>query len=149
MENPPLKKGVLRGDSRGGGDFFVTHNFSISNETESKLPPIDFSSIKEAALGPDYTLSLVIISADGIQKLNDQYRQKNVPTDILSFPLSENEGEIYICPSEAEKEAVKFQRKSENFLAFLFIHGCVHLKGYDHGSTMEAIENEICKKFKI
>ncbi len=84
-----------------------------------------------------------------MKELNFMYRNKNEPTDILSFPLSKTEGEMYICLSEAKKEAKKFDRKPENFLAFLFIHGCVHLKGYDHGGTMERLEVKFRRKFKI
>ena len=47
------------------------------------------------------------------------------------------------------KEAIKFDRSYENFLAFIFIHGCVHLKGYDHGGTMEDIEIKVRNKFKV
>jgi ssRNA-specific RNase YbeY (16S rRNA maturation enzyme) len=46
-------------------------------------------------------------------------------------------------------EAKKFDREYENFLGFLFIHGLVHLKGYDHGSTMESIEIQFRKQFGI
>ena len=108
-----------------------------------------FEAIKNAALGTYYVLSVAIVTPVEIQKLNLTYRNINKPTDILSFPLSEKEGEIYICISETKKEAVKFDRSYENFLAFIFIHGCVHLKGYDHGGTMEGIEEKIRNKFKV
>ncbi len=123
---------------------------SIINETGTKIPSsLPFSDIKDAILGKEYTLNLIITTSDQIQKLNLQYRNKNVPTDILSFPLSDTEGEIYISPNEAKEEAVKFDREYENFLGFLFIHGCTHLKGHDHGSTMESIEAKVRKEFGI
>ena len=124
-------------------------SFSITNKTKNKLPKIPFETIKKATLGSKYNLSLVIADEAHLKKLNTIYRDKEFATDILSFPLSESEGEIYICLEEAKKEAVKFDRSYEDFLAFLFIHGCVHLKGYDHGSTMEAIEVELRKKFCV
>lgn len=108
-----------------------------------------FDSIKKAILGKEYELSFAFISPEEIQKLNLTYRNINKPTDILSFPLSVTEGELYICLEEAKKEASKFDRPFENFLSFLFIHGCVHLKGYDHGSTMESIETKFRTKFGI
>ena len=123
--------------------------FSIINETKAKLPPADFQSIKNAVLGSKYTLSMIIVPTEKIKKLNTIYRDKETATDILSFPLSETEGEIYISPDQAKLEAKKFGRSYENFLAYLFIHGCVHLKGHDHGSTMERIETQIRKKFRI
>jgi probable rRNA maturation factor len=127
----------------------VPKRFSIENETRGKLPRLSFEAIKNAALGADYTLTLVFASPARLKKLNTIYRDKEAATDILSFPISKDEGEIYICLSEARKEAGRFGRTYENFLAFLFIHGCVHLIGYDHGSRMEDIETRLRKKFGI
>jgi probable rRNA maturation factor len=108
-----------------------------------------FKDIKMAVLGKSYVLSFSFTGPKAIQKLNLIYRNKNKPTDILSFPLSKNEGEIYICKSEAKKEAKKFDLSYEKFITYLFIHGCVHLKGYDHGVKMEAIESQLRKRFGI
>ncbi len=113
------------------------------------MVPRIFKDIKKEALGHDYELSVAFISSREIRKLNKIYRNKDKPTDILSFPLDKKEGEIYICPSEARKEAIKFDRQYDNFIKFLFIHGCVHLKGHDHGGTMERIETRIRRKFKV
>jgi probable rRNA maturation factor len=121
----------------------------MTNETRASIPRVRFSAIKDAALGSNYSLNLVFTSPAKIKKLNLIYRGKDKPTDILSFPLSNKEGEMYICPSETRKEAKNFDRKYENFMAFLFIHGCVHLKGHDHGATMERIEANIRKKFGV
>ncbi len=109
----------------------------------------DFEKIKIAVLGPDYELSLVFTSAAKIKDLNRIYRNLDQPTDILSFPLSQTSGEIFICRSEAKKEMVKFDRPRENFLAFLFIHGLVHLKGFDHGPKMEKVEEKFRQEFGI
>ena len=124
----------------------------ISNTTKAKLPRLAFSDmkkIKDAVLGADYELSLAIVSSAHMKKLNRMHRDIDQPTDILSFPLSETDGEMYISLTETKKEAKKFDRTYENFLAFLFIHGCVHLKGFDHSSTMERIEAQFRKRFKV
>ncbi|NDB57734.1 rRNA maturation RNase YbeY [bacterium] len=124
-------------------------NFNITNTTKSKLPVFDFEKMKNAVLGKKYELSVIIIGKKEIQKLNKEYRDINKPTDILSFPLSDDFGEIYINPEMTKIEAKKFERDYDNFFAFLFIHGLVHLKGFDHGSTMENIEAQFRKKFHI
>lgn len=123
--------------------------FSIVNETKTKPPELPFEEIKNSSLGKDYSLSLIFTSSAKMKKLNAIYRDKEIPTDILSFPISNNEGEIYISLEVAKKEAIKFNRPFENFIGFLFIHGCIHLKGYDHGSTMENVEVKLRKKFQI
>ncbi len=123
--------------------------FKIVKETQENIPKIDFEALKNKALGKEYDLLLIFTTRDKMKHLNTIYRDKEEPTDILSFPYSSEQGEIYICIPEAMKEAPKFEREFSNFLAFLFIHGCVHLKGHDHGSTMEDIEAKLRQKFSI
>lgn len=113
------------------------------------MPRAFFRAAAREALGADYELSIAFVPPAAMRKFNLMYRDKDEPTDILSFPLSDTQGEIYICPSETRRMAPEFDRSYENFLKFLFIHGCVHLKGYDHGATMERIEKEIRTKFKV
>ena len=108
-----------------------------------------FEQIKKAILGDKYELSLVFATPQKIRSLNKIYRNIDKPTDILSFPLSKTSGEIFICRSEAKKEMPKFGRTYDDFILFLFIHGLVHLKGYDHGPKMEKIEVKFRRKFKI
>jgi probable rRNA maturation factor len=123
-------------------------NLDIKN-LKGKLNSLPFDQIKIAILGKKYKLSLAFINNEEIKFLNKIYRNINKPTDILSFPLSKDQGEILICISEAKKLMRKFDRKYENFIIFLFIHGLVHLKGYDHGSEMEKIETKFRQKFNI
>lgn len=122
---------------------------TLTNETRATMPRAIFRAIADFALPADYALNVVYTTPAKIRKFNLIYRDKNKPTDILSFPLSKKQGEIYICPSEARREAPAFERVYPNFIKFLFIHGCVHLKGYDHGVTMENIEKDIRRVFKV
>ena len=123
--------------------------FEITNKTKSKLPCLFFSKIKEEILGKNYDLSLVFIGNKLSQELNKKYRNKDKPANILSFPLEKTQGEIFINPILSKMSAKDFGRTEENFITFLFIHGLLHLKGYDHGSTMEKEEKKIRNKFNI
>ncbi len=123
--------------------------FTLINEAGTSVPAIDFSGIKSAVLGAAYKLNLIFTDSAKIKKLNTIYRNKECATDILSFPISDTEGEIYISEKEARAEMKKFDRDYDNFIAFLFIHGCTHLKGHDHGAIMEDIEAEIRNKFGV
>lgn len=100
-------------------------------------------------LGKEYECSLVIISPQRSRILNRTYRNKDTSTDILSFPLESNEGEIFIDLTTARAKSALFERSYQNFIGFLFIHGLFHLKGYDHGDTMERQEKKIRKIFGI
>lgn len=124
-------------------------NLDIKNNTKGKFPNLPFVDIKNEVLGKDYDLSLVFIGDKLSRRLNREYRKKDKPTDILSFPLSKNDGEIFINLRLAKKEASHFGRTYSNFLAFLFIHGLVHLKGFEHSSKMERQETKIRNKFNI
>lgn len=123
--------------------------FTLKNLTKAKLPRLAFAQMKEAVLGKEYELSVTIVDEEKIRELNNTYRKINKATDILSFPLSDTEGEIFINLDETKKEAPKFNREYENFLGFLFIHGLVHLKGHDHSDEMESLEVKYRKEFGI
>jgi probable rRNA maturation factor len=124
-------------------------NFSILNKTRSRIPQLPFSEMKKAVLGEKYELSFVIVPEKTIHTLNRAYRNKNQSTDILSFPLTKNSGEIFMNPAQTKFMAKEFDETYEKFFGFLFIHGLFHLKGMEHGSTMEKAERSMCKKFSI
>ena len=131
----------------------MSGKFTITNTTKStehqNWRSVPFDRIKNVCLGKNYNLSLVFIAEKRSRVLNKSYRGKNKPTNILSFPLDKNNGEIFITLSVVKKEAKKFVRKFDNFLAFLFIHGLMHLKGMKHGSTMDRAEKKLRKRFGI
>lgn len=94
--------------------------------------------IKNHVLGKAYDLSFAFIDSQKSHELNRRYRKKDKPANVLSFPLDKNSGEILI-----DKETVTDPRET----IFLFIHGLLHLKGYDHGSKMEAEEKNLVNLF--
>ncbi len=124
-------------------------NLTISKTIKGKLPSLPFDLMKEAVLGKDYDLSLVFVADKLSRRLNRERREKDKPTNILSFSLDDSNGEIFINLKLATKQAPEFERDPKNFIAFLFIHGLFHLKGFDHGSRMESKEKEIRKMFGI
>lgn len=100
-------------------------------------------------LGPRYELSIVCVSSSVSQKLNRRYRGKDTPTNVLSFPLSTHSGEIIFDLKQATRDAPLFTVSPRAFLGRLFIHSCLHLKGFAHGSTMEKKERLYAKRFGI
>jgi probable rRNA maturation factor len=123
--------------------------FQVKNNTRKNKPAVQFKKIKQSVLGKEYELSLVLIGDKLSQKLNREYRKINKPTNILTFPLSKDSGEIFINLNLAKKQSARFERKYNGFIGFLFIHGLLHLKGYEHSSKMEGEEKKIRKKFNI
>lgn len=110
---------------------------------------VPFWALKDAALGTDYDLSLVFIDPEESQYLNKFHRGKEKPANILSFPLSPTSGEIFIDLKTARGQAPDFGQEFQNFIAFLFVHGLFHLKGFDHSAIMERKERALRKKFNI
>ncbi|MFC1614956.1 rRNA maturation RNase YbeY [Patescibacteria group bacterium] len=130
----------------------ISDNFSIKNTTRQKTPPqagLSFVHIKEQVLGKKYNLSLVFIGDTLSRKLNKEYRDKDKATNILSFPISKDEGEIFINLRRAKKDAPSFKKRYNEFVAYLFVHGVLHLKGLNHGEAMESEESKLVKKFGI
>ena len=119
---------------------------SISHTTH-KVPQLPFKAMKDAVLGSSYDLSLTFIGRQRARTLNIKYRGKTYVPNVLSFPLEERAGEIYIAPEVARAEAARFSLSERNYLALLFIHGLLHLKGHHHGATMEEAEKRYLKRF--
>lgn len=108
-----------------------------------------FTLIACDVLGADYELDVSFVSSRHIQEANHRYRGKDKPTNILSFPFSDASGQIIISPVIAKKEAYNLAIAADEYIQFLFIHGLLHLIGFDHGATMERKEQEYCTRFKL
>lgn len=105
--------------------------------------------MKNDILGVSFSLSLVFVGEKRAQQLNLSNRRKTYIPNVLSFPLGEKEGEIYITPSVAKREAKKYHMTPHGYIGFLFIHGLLHLKGMPHGATMESVEKRYCAKYNL
>lgn len=121
---------------------------SITNTTKQKVGRVaHFSSIAKDILGSSYELSLVFIGNRRSQTLNRTYRDKDYPTNVLSFPLDTSTGEIFINLDKVKVEKKDFDMNTQTFITYLFIHGLLHLKGHDHGKKMEALEEKYLRKY--
>ncbi len=115
--------------------------------TVAKPVRLPFEAIAKAILPAGYQLSLVICGDSLARRMNTEYRKKTYKPNVLSFPISKNEGEIFLNIRKAEREARVMGVSAKWRLAHLFIHGCAHLKGHDHSDSMDALERRILKQF--
>jgi len=122
---------------------------SIFNETNGTPPRVPFARLKEKILGEKYLLSVIFVGDHKSRLLNRRFRRSDKPTNILSFSISKNEGELYVNLAQVKRELKLFDRSFPNLVSFLLIHGMFHLKGYAHGSTMESKEKATRTAFKI
>ena len=106
-------------------------------------------------------IDLTICNNQTIQEYNKEYRGKDKATDVLSFPI-ENDiiingfqmplGSIVISADFVEEKATEFGHTNNDELSLLFIHGMLHLLGFDHevdNGEMREKEEEIIYKFHL
>ena len=98
-------------------------------------------------------LNIIFVNDQYIQELNKAYRDKDKPTDVLSFAYSEAGliGEVYISVATAERQAKERGHALVDELNKLIVHGILHVHGFDHEEDedyrkMFAIEKEVLGK---
>ncbi|ACM93548.1 conserved hypothetical protein [Nautilia profundicola AmH] len=104
----------------------------------------------------DKDIELILTDDEEIKELNSQFRNKDKATDVLSFPLEAMPGmplgSIVISIDTAKKGAEEFGHSVDDEIRLLFLHGLLHLLGYDHetdNGEMRAKEEEIIKKLNL
>lgn len=129
----------------------------IDIENNSSLE-FDLSKLEEIAL--DVTskdIELIITNNDEIQELNNEHRNINKPTDVLSFPLEFDMtnmpvGSIVISEDFVTDKASEYGHTKEEEFFLLFIHGLLHLVGFDHevdNGEHRDKEEELINKFNL
>ena len=110
----------------------------INNLTNFTVDKKSFSQVaKKVLMGENKrteNISLAFVGKNEIKKLNRKFRNKNKPTDVLSFNLNEESclGEIVICPEIVRENAKKYGVTIKYETMKMFVHGILHLLGYDH-----------------
>lgn len=126
----------------------------------------------------DISMSLSFVTPDEIKSLNNQYRNVDEVTDVLSFPAVDNPerkvldvnafttdslypetgklniGDVIICLDRAREQAAEYGHSLKRELCFLSLHGLLHLLGYDHiepqdEQQMVSLQDEILNKMRI
>jgi len=131
----------------------------ISIHYELASHPIDTSSLRRQLHWflkqlnvADHTVSLLLVDDEEMSRLNSQYRGKEGPTNVLSFPFAEGAdeslaslpikelGDIIISLDTALRESIEFAQPFHLRLSWLIVHGLLHLLGHDHEhSEAEAV----------
>jgi len=113
---------------------------------EPEVKQVDMAEVEEKVLvmlqaaQVDREVNLLVCSPATIQELNQSYRGKDKPTDILSFGYELPEeplGDLALCLEVAERQAGEFDLSLTEELLRLLAHGLVHLLGYDHQTEAE------------
>ena len=133
--------------------FIKLSKSEILDVVTEVLKTVEYKSTK------NHQLNLSFVSSEEMQLLNKTYRNKDKPTNVLSFELPKNFpvgnektliGEIALCEEIIYEESKKYKKIFENRLKHMIIHGLLHLIGFDHVSKdeenkMESVEKKIMK----
>lgn len=128
---------------------------------------LEFTAKKEK-IHKEVELSVSFVTNNEMQEMNDQYRNKNEPTDVLSFqmdnPFIRTEaaplpgplqiGDIIISIDKVKEQSIRYNHSFDRELVFLAIHGFLHLLGYTHDNKenekiMFQKQDTILKEFSL
>ncbi len=120
-------------------------DWKIPRSTQYKLKKVIKMTVEEAYPEHNFEVYVTICNDDYIHKLNKEYRGKDKPTDVLSFPMLDFDtpdvptllGDIIISADTASEQAIKYESLMDVEMCFLAIHSSLHLLGYDHETSTE------------
>ena len=139
----------------------------ISTENAEKINYIvEFIGKKENISSKDFEISISFVDNEKIKEMNKFYRDKDLVTDVLSFPqydsieeINDEDGylslgDIVISLDKVEKQAKEYEHLFERELLYLTTHGMLHLLGYDHinesdKTKMRKVEDDIMKEMDL
>jgi probable rRNA maturation factor len=115
----------------------------VEDPAWNAVPEVE-ALVRRAALAarPDGGVVVLLADDDAVAELNQQFRHKAGPTNVLSFPAPENPenllGDIALAYGVCAREAVEQGKTLADHLSHLTVHGVLHLAGYDHQTDDEA-----------
>ena len=137
---------------------------------KEKITEIFSIAQKETNTKNNISVNVTIVGKDKIKQMNNEFRKVDKVTDVLSFPLLENNelhdgemldeniftdlGDIVICKSKAIMQAKEFGHSVEREVCFLALHGFLHVLGFDHIEKQDEIvmfnlQDKILKKSQV
>lgn len=134
--------------------LFVNDYDETLQDYEKTFEDLASHAIQKLHRDDRFSLEVNFVNEETIHEINRQYRKIDRPTDVISFAFLdevENEikiqgdvmlmlGEIFISVDQAKQQAKEYEHSLHRELCFLFVHGLLHLLGYDHQNEEEEKE---------
>jgi probable rRNA maturation factor len=143
-----LEEKILTKDKEGGYMELIIDNrqekINISDELIKQMEEVVLECLRYEEYDEGYEVSLSFVDNEEIHKLNKEYRSVDRATDVLSFPLIDDEfdfqidieekilGDIVISLEKALEQSEEYKHSFEREVCFLVCHSMFHLMGYDH-----------------
>lgn len=138
-------------------DIKVLWEVEQEENIESLINAVVRKALEIQEVTADVELSIVITDNNSIRRINKEFRDKDMPTDVLSFPGYEPEeieevkkseelmviGDIIISKEKVIEQSKEYENTFEREFAYLLVHGILHLLGYDH---MEESEKTVMRE---
>lgn len=143
-------------------DIVNETTFTVDASTMNGLAAHVLDAMK---VHPDADLTVVFVDEPAMEKLHIEWMDEPGPTDVLSFPMDELRpgsdekptdpgllGDVVICPTVAERQAVTAGHSTEAEIRLLLTHGILHLLGFDHAEPEEekamfAVQRQLLESF--
>jgi probable rRNA maturation factor len=135
----------------------------VANEQDLPIDEVRLSTLARHTLASEdvaeVELSVLFVTSEHMEKLNSRFAGNDYPTDVLAFPMMEDDeaatilGDVVICPEVAERNAAQLDHDVARELETLVVHGTLHLLGYDHQNDtdkarMEARQQRVLNSFE-
>ena len=138
-------------------DVFLANEQGVPLD-EPLLAALARHTLEAEDVDSEAELSILFVGADHIRRLNARYAGDDFATDVLAFPMMEDDeeslllGDVVVCPEVATANAEKAGSSLDAELRTLIVHGTLHLLGYDHQNdaqraAMDKRTNEIIDSF--
>jgi len=139
-------------------ELTIIHQSDVWDEVPLLCKPVIELTFAQAAIdGKNKAIAVVFSDDEQVRELNREFRDKDAPTNVLSFeqePNDEEWGDIIFAYETILREAQEQGKDFSHHLTHLLVHGTLHLLGYDHtedeeAEAMEALEIHILSKLGI
>jgi len=139
-------------------EVFVANEQDIAVD-EARLSALARHVLASEDVDDNAELSILLVTNDHIRELNARFADEDHATDVLAFPMMEDEedslllGDVVICPSVAGGNAANLRHPLQRELDVILVHGTLHLLGYDHQGSedraaMDGRLGELLDSFK-
>jgi len=132
----------------------ISPMIDINNETDLNIPLDMITKITNTLTDKD--IDLLITDNKNIQEINEEYREIDKATDVLSFPFEKGEmmplGSLVISADKVKEIALELKHSMDDEFTLLYIHGLLHLLDYDHevdDGQMREKEESLIKEFSL
>lgn len=142
-------------------DFDNRSGFELDEEIFLYTKEAVRAALEDISFDIGYQVSVSFVGNEEIKSLNFQYRGVNEITDVLSFPMEDEDergvmllGDIVLCVNRAAEQADEFGHTLKREISYLTVHSVLHLLGYDHEKDdeqceMRKIEKNIMAKLQV